>query len=728
MVPYVLGGKGSKFSGMTKFLARSFSDYMKHNRNIGISAHIDSGKTTLTERILYYTGRIDSIHDVRGKDGVGAKMDSMELEREKGITIQSAATFCNWKDNYINIIDTPGHVDFTVEVERALRVLDGAVLVLCASSGVQSQTLTVDRQMTRYKVPRLVFINKLDRVGANPWKGISAMRKQLKLPVCALQIPIGLENDHVGVIDVINREASYFKGDRGENVEKTLDIPAELVDEMERVRQELVESLADVDETIADMFLMEEEPSVDEIKAAIRRQTIALKFVPVFMGSAYKNKGVQLLLDGVVDYLPSPSERDNVALDLSNNEAEVPLSCDPDAPLVALAFKLEESRYGQLTYMRVYQGKIKKGMQAMNINAQKKVKFPRLVKMHSNEMEDVESVGAGDVCVVFGLECASMDTFTDGKSQLSMQSMFVPNPVMSLSIRPKETSKQSNFGKAIGKFTREDPTLKVHIDEKSNETIMSGMGELHLDIYVERLKREYNTECIVGRPTVNYKETISARGEFNYLHKKQTGGAGQFARVIGYVEPLSEEEIAKGISYEFENQCIGTNIPSEYYPSCQKGAQKACQKGVLAGFELTGLRIVLLDGQAHIVDSSDTAFQAAMVSGIRQGVQKAQGSILEPIMDLEVTSPSEFQGAVIGGINKRGGAIETSDLNEDGSQFSVRALVPLQELFGYSTDLRSTTQGKGEFTMEYRTHQPVSRPVQNELVKQYEQRLKEGDV
>lgn len=593
---------------------------------------------------------------------------------------------------------------------------------------MQSQTLTVDKQMTRYNVPRVVFINKCDRLGANPWKGISAMKKQLKLPVCAVQIPIGLENDHKGIIDVITREVIHFNGDRGEIVERTSDIPADLVEQMEDVRRELVESLADVDDEIAEQFLMEEDPSVQDIKDAIRRQTLALRFVPVFMGSAYKNKGVQALLDGVIDYLPSPQEKPNVALDLDNDEAEVPLNCDPEGPLVALAFKLEESRYGQLTYMRVYQGTIKKGMQAVNINSRKKVKFPRLVKMHSNEMEDVDSVEAGDVCVVFGLECASMDTFTDGKSRLAMQSMFVPNPVMSLSIRPKESSKQANFGKAIGKFTREDPTLKVHVDEKSNETIMSGMGELHLDIYVERLRREYNTECIVGRPTVNYKETIAARGDFNYLHKKQTGGAGQFARVIGYVEPLTEEEIAKGITFEYENQCIGTNVPSEYYPSCQKGAAKACQRGVLAGFELTGLRIVLQDGQAHIVDSSDTAFQAAMVSGIREGVQKAQASILEPVMDLEVTSPAEFQGAVIGGVNKRGGAIESSDLNEDGSQFSVNALVPLQELFGYSTDLRSSTQGKGEFSMEYRSHQPVSRQVQAELIKVYEKKLKEGDL
>lgn len=551
------------------------------------------------------------------------------------------------------------------------------------------------------------------------------MKKDLKLPVCAVQIPIGLENDHVGVVDLVEMNALYFEGSSGESMVKK-EIPANLLEEATSRRAMMIEALADVDDEIGEMFLMEEEPSPEQIKAAIRRQTIDLKFVPVFMGSAYKNKGVQALLDGVVAYLPSPPEKVNYAFDLDNNEAEVELNCDPTAPLVALAFKLEESRFGQLTYMRVYQGTIKKGMQAFNVTTGKKVKFPRLVKMHSNEMMDVDSAGAGDVVVVFGLECSSMDSFTDG-SKLSLKSMFVPKPVMSLSIRPKETTKQAVFGKAIGKFTREDPTLKVHMDEKTQETILSGMGELHLEIYIERLKREYNCECVTGAPTVNYKETITEKAEFNYLHKKQTGGSGQYARVIGYIEPLTDEEMASGTDFEFVNECTGTNIPSEYYPSCEKGAIKASQKGVLAGFQLTGMRVVLTDGQAHDVDSSDMAFQTAMRFGIRAGVTKAHGQILEPVMALEVSTPSEFQGTVVGGINKRNGVITSSEMNEDGSQLQVDADVPLSVLFGYSTDLRSSTQGKGEFSMEYKTHQPVSGQLQKELIEAFNKKLKEDE-
>ena len=551
------------------------------------------------------------------------------------------------------------------------------------------------------------------------------MIKDLKLPVCPVQIPIGLENEHVGVVDLVQQRALYFEGANGEKmVERP--IPPSHVEETAARRAKLIEALANVDDEIGELFLMEEEPSVEQIKAAIRRQTIDLKFVPVFMGSAYKNKGVQALLDGVADYLPSPPEKINHALDVDNKEAEVPLECDVDKPLVALAFKLEESKYGQLTYMRVYQGCIKKGMQAVNVNTGKKVKFPRLVKMHSNEMQDVDSAGAGDVVVVFGLECSSMDTFTEG-SKLAMKSMFVPKPVMSLSIRPKETTKQTVFGKAMGKFTREDPTLKVHMDEKTNETILSGMGELHLEIYVERLKREYNCECVVGAPTVNYKETITRKATFNYLHKKQTGGSGQYARVIGYIEPLTDEEIASGKEFEFVNECTGTNIPSEFYPSCEKGALKAAKKGVLAGYQLTGMRVVLQDGQAHLVDSSDMAFQAAMRFGIRAAANDASAQILEPVMALEVTTPSEFQGTVVGGINKRSGLITASEMNEDGSQLTVEADVPLSVLFGYSTDLRSSTQGKGEFSMEYKMHQPVNGQMQKDLIKAFNEKLKEDE-
>jgi elongation factor G len=550
------------------------------------------------------------------------------------------------------------------------------------------------------------------------------MKKDLRLPACAVQIPIGVENEHQGVVDLVKMKAFYFQGPKGESVLEE-EIPENLVSLATEKREELVETLANVDEEIGEMFLMEETPSIEQIKAAIRRQTINRKFVPVFMGSAYKNKGVQLLLDGVSDYLPSPTEKKNVAYDLEKKEAEIPIICDPNVPLIALAFKLEESKFGQLTYLRIYQGTIKRGMNSVNMSNGKKVRFPRLVKMHSNEMQDVESAAAGDVVVAFGLECASMDTFTDGTLKVAMRSMFVPKPVMSISIKPKESSKLAAFGKAIGKFTREDPTLRIDSDEITNETILSGMGELHLEIYVERMKREYNVECVTGQPTVNYKESITKRADFNYLHKKQTGGAGQYARVIGFIEPLTDEELAEGKEFEYENRCTGTNIPSEYYPSCEKGAIFASKKGVLAGFPLTGLRVVLLDGQAHLVDSSDLAFQLAMRFGIRAGVQAANAQILEPIMTLEVNSPSEFQGSIVGGINKRSGMISNSDLNEDGSKLVVTAEVPLAELFGYSTDLRSTTQGKGEFAMEYKSHQPTQAHIQKELIKKFNEGLTE---
>lgn len=697
---------------------------MSHVRNIGISAHIDSGKTTLTERILYYTGRINEIHDVRGKDGVGAKMDSMDLEREKGITIQSAATFASWGDNAINIIDTPGHVDFTIEVERALRVLDGAILVLCGVSGVQSQTLTVDRQMKRYKVPRIAFVNKLDRTGANPWKALKGIRKDLRLAVAPVQIPIGLEGEFEGVVDVITREATRFEGINGIKVTR-YQCPAHLKEECERRRTELVEALVELDEPLQEVYLNDEVPTDAQIKAAVRRQTIARTFVPLFMGSAYKNKGVQLLLDGVIDYLPSPAEAENVALDIDQKEAPVPLPCDDSGPLVALAFKLQESRYGQLTYIRLYSGRLTKGQTIHNVKTGKKVRVPRLARMHSSEMVDVDSAGAGDVVAVFGVECASMDTFTDGKVNYAMNSMFVPKPVMSLACKTKESSMNSNFAKAMGRFTREDPTLRIAVDEMTKETVLSGMGELHLQIYIERLKREYNVECVTGAPAVNFKETITARGDFNYLHKKQSGGSGQYARVIGYVEPLEEEEILAGKEFEFENGLIGNNIPPEFVVSCEKGATKACSKGVLAGFPLSGVRVVLTDGAAHAVDSNDMAFQLAMQYGIREGAKNAQAQIMEPVMTLEVMSPAEFQGTIVGGINKRNGIVLNSDMSDDGSQVTLTAEVPLAGMFGYSTDLRSSTQGKAEFSMEYKAHAAVMRDVQEKLISDFASKNKD---
>ena len=533
-----------------------------------------------------------------------------------------------------------------------------------------------------------------------------------------MQIPIGLEGPHEGLVDIITREAVYFDGEKGLTIVRG-PVPDELVQQCEEKRKELIERLAEADDDIAELFISEIEPTVEQLKVAIRKQTIARTFVPVFMGSAYKNKGVQLLLDGVADYLPSPPEVQNVALDQKNDEREVNLVCDADKPLVALAFKLEESRFGQLTYIRVYQGTLKKGNYATNMSTGKKIKVPRLVRMHSNEMQDVDSAGAGDVVAVFGVECSSMDTFTDGTVHYSMVSMFVPKPVMSLAIKPKDNNKAANFSKAIGKFTREDPTLRVSVDDKTSETIMSGMGELHLEIYVERMKREYNVECITGSPSVNYKETVGKRGTFNYLHKKQSGGSGQYARVIGFVEPLDEETLKKGIDFEFENQIIGTSIPPEYIASCEKGAKNACSKGVLAGYPLSGVRVVINDGAAHAVDSNDISFQLAMLYGIKQAVSAGKPQILEPVMNLEVVAPSEFQGTVIGGLNKRGGLILDTNLNEDGSSVNIRADCPLSEMFGYSTDLRSSTQGKGEFSMEYKSHQPVSKDTQETLIKEY---------
>jgi len=698
--------------------------YMRDVRNIGISAHIDSGKTTLTERILYYTGKIGEIHDVRGKDGVGAKMDSMDLEREKGITIQSAATYCHWGDKNINIIDTPGHVDFTIEVERALRVLDGAILVLCGVSGVQSQTLTVDRQMKRYAVPRVAFVNKLDRSGANPWKALQGVRKELRLAVAPLQIPIGLENDFEGVVDIITREATRFEGVNGVKVVR-YPCPEHLVGEMEEKRTELIEILAELDETIGELFLNDEEPSIDQIHDAVRRQTINLNFVPMFMGSAYKNKAVQLLLDGVVRYLPCPAEVDSVGLDLDNKEAPVALKCAPEGPLVMLAFKLQESRYGQLTYLRIYQGKFTKGQTIFNMKTGKKVRVPRIVRMHSNDMIDVESAGAGDVVAVFGVECASMDTFTDGTVNIAMNSMFIPKPVMSLACKTKESSMNANFSKAMGRFTREDPTLRIAVDDKTKETVLSGMGELHLDIYIERLRREYNVDVITGAPAVSYKETITQRAEFNYLHKKQSGGSGQYARVMGYIVPLTDEEIEDGMESDFENACIGNNIPPEFMISCEKGAKKSFARGGLAGFPMTGVRVVLTDGAAHAVDSNDMAFQLAMQYGIREAMKESRSQILEPMMNCEVMSPADFQGTIVAGINKRGGMVLNSDMSDDGSQVNIGAEVPLAVMFGYSTDLRSSTQGKAEFSMEYKQHSPVQRDVQENLIKKFLEGIKD---
>jgi len=688
-------------------------------RNIGISAHIDSGKTTLTERILYYTGRIHAIHEVKGKDEVGATMDHMDLERERGITIQSAATHCNWNGHHVNIIDTPGHVDFTIEVERALRVLDGAVLVLCGVAGVQSQSLTVDRQMRRYKVPRLAFINKLDRSGANPRRVVEQLREKLKHNAVLMQIPIGLEQDFQGLVDLVTMKAYTFEGANGEHlVEKP--IPQELLAEAETSRETMLDAVSMFSDALTEAIL-EEKVTEDLIHEAVRKGTLSMDLTPVFMGSAYKNKGVQRLLDAVNLYLPSPVDITSVGMDLENDEAAVELTSDPNKPLVALAFKLEDGRYGQLTYLRIYQGSIEKGSTIINSRTQRRNKVGRLVRMHADNMEDITAAGAGDIVALFGIDCASGDTFNDESVRIAMTSMHVPAPVISLSIKAKDSKSQDNLAKALGRFVREDPTFRSHVDPESSETIISGMGELHLDVYVERMKREYACEVETGAPQVAYREAISQRAEFNYTHKKQTGGSGQYGRVAGWIEPLTEgaEE------FEFVNEVRGGAIPTEFIPSVEKGFRSMIAKGRLIGFPVIRLRIGIDDGQAHSVDSSDNAFQAAARGAFREVYPRAKPIILEPIMKLEVEGPTEFQGVVLKTVMQRRGTVIGTTEEEGFSR--VEAEVPLAEMFGYATDLRSNTQGKAEFTMEFARYLPAPSEVQKQLKEKYGSKIKDDD-
>uniref|UniRef100_A0A7C4MMR3 Elongation factor G n=1 Tax=Desulfatirhabdium butyrativorans TaxID=340467 RepID=A0A7C4MMR3_9BACT len=676
-------------------------------RNIGISAHIDSGKTTLTERILYYTNRIHAIHDVKGKDGVGATMDSMELERERGITIASAATYCEWEGHQINIIDTPGHVDFTIEVERSLRVLDGAILVLCAVGGVQSQSITVDQQMKRYNVPCIAFINKCDRSGANPKRVMQQLQEKLGHNAVALQIPIGIEGDFEGVIDLIRMEALTFGGQNGEFVQKG-PIPQALQTEAAQAREELLDAVSAFSDELTEAILEERDIPVPMILEAIRRGTLQRKLTPVLMGSAYRNKGVQPLLDAVVHYLPCPSDVENTALDMENDEAPVRLVPDADLPIAALAFKLEDGQYGQLTYIRVYQGMIAKGSTIVNARTGKKVKVGRVVRMHASQMEDIEAIPAGYIGALFGIECASGDTFVSPGSRLTMTSMFVPKPVISLSIVPKDNKSQINMSKALNRFTKEDPTFKAHYNEETNETIIEGMGELHLDVYVERMRREYNAEVTTGIPQVAYRETITQTAEFNYTHKKQTGGAGQFGRIAGYLEPCEED-------FVFDNQITGGAIPTQFIPSCEKGFRQCLAKGPLMGFPVTGVKVVITDGASHAVDSSDMAFQAAARGAFQEGYRKAKPVIHEPIMKVAVETPTEFQGAVMGLLNQRRGMIVGA---QDEGQFCViESHVPLAEMFGFSTVLRSATQGKAQFTMEFLTYKQIPQSVADQLAK-----------
>jgi elongation factor G len=693
---------------------------LKRVRNIGISAHIDSGKTTLTERILYYTGRIHAIHDVRGKDGVGAKMDSMDLERERGITIQSAATHCSWGPeddrHHINIIDTPGHVDFTIEVERALRVLDGAVLVLCSVAGVQSQSITVDRQMRRYNVPRLAFVNKCDRQGANPFRVCDQLREKLNHNSVMIQIPIGLEEKHEGVVDLVTMRAFRFFGDNGEEIVES-DIPEELVAVANERREIMLDAVSLYSDELMEAML-EETVTPELIHDAIRKATISMNLTPVLLGSAYKNKAVQKLLDAVVAYLPAPMDVKNEGIDLdkegTDDERRLTIPSDISGPFVALAFKLEDGRYGQLTYLRIYSGTLRRQDTIENVRNNKRVKVGRLVRMHSDDMEEIEDACAGDIVAIFGVDCFSGDTFTDSKVNYAMTSIHVPAAVISLTITPKDTKAQQNLSKAIARFAKEDPTFRVATDEETGETIISGMGELHLDVYIERMKREYKAEVITSPPRVAYREALTKRATFDYTHKKQTGGSGQYARVVGWLEPTDEAD------YQFADEIKGGSIPREFISSCDKGFKQMIDKGQLIEAPIVGIRCLINDGAFHAVDSSDMAFQAAARGAFRSAYLNAKPVILEPIMKVTVEGPTEFQGNIIGTLNQRRGVI--LGMGEADNYCTVDADVPLAEMFGYSMTIRSATQGKAEFAMEFARYAQVPTSVQADIIKAYQEK------
>jgi elongation factor G len=692
-------------------------------RNIGISAHIDSGKTTLTERILFYAGRIHKIEEVRG-GGDGATMDHMELEKERGITITSAATSVEWNEHPINIIDTPGHVDFTVEVERSLRVLDGAILVLCGVAGVQSQSITVDRQMKRYQVPCLAFINKLDRAGSNPHRVIAALREKLNHNAVAMQLPIGLENDHEGVIDLITKKAIYFDGKNGEQL-RYEDVPAEYADDVEVYRADMLDKLSMCDDELMEMLLEEKEIPEDLIHATVRKAVIARELTPVFMGSAFKNKGVQVLLEAVTKYLPSPLEREYFGFD-NNKHEKIQVYPDKTKPTCAMAFKITDETFGQLTYTRVYQGTINKGESYYNPRVGKKQRIGRIVRMHSNDREDLEQAEAGDIVALVGVDCASGDTFCDESFNTTMESIFVPEPVIELAIKPEKQDDLVKMSKALNRFMKEDPTFRVFVDKESNETRIAGMGELHLEIYVERIKREYKANVIVGQPKVNYREAPTMPSEFDYKHKKQTGGSGQFAHVVGTLEPLPEDaERSEDQSFEFHNSTVGGSVPKEYIPGVEKGFRESIVKGPLSGCQVINTRIELKDGSYHPVDSSEMAFKIASRAAFKQAFLASKPVVLEPIMRVEVEGPTDFQGTIQGDLSSRRGMLLGSDMRDDYSV--IIAEVPLSEMFGYSTDLRSKTQGKAGFSMEFSCYRPVPSSIQDQLIKKYQEDVSKGN-
>jgi elongation factor G len=676
-------------------------------RNIGIMAHIDAGKTTTTERILYYTGKTYKIGEVH--DGA-ATMDHMVQEQERGITITSAATTTFWRDHRINIIDTPGHVDFTIEVERSLRVLDGAVTVFDGVAGVEPQTETVWRQADRYRVPRICFVNKMDRMGANFWKTVDMLKERLDARPLILQLPIGAEDQFQGIVDLVKMKALVWKGEELGAKWDEVEIPADLKDQAEQYRAELLDTIATSDEHIMEKYLGGEELTEDEIKAAVRKGTIAFEFVPMLCGSAFKNKGVQPMLDAVVDFLPSPLDLPDTKGTDPKTGAEITRKADPKAPLSALAFKIVADKYGKMTYIRIYSGKLEKGSEIYNTTKEKKERVGRILLMHANNREDVESASAGDIVAVLGLtDTKTGDSLAPRDQAIILEKMEIPNPVIDVAIEPKSKADQDKLGKAMYALADEDPTFRVRTDEETGQTIISGMGELHLEVLVDRMRREFNVEANVGKPQVAYRETL--RGTVSghvERYVKQTGGKGQFAHVVIDVEPNP------GGGYVFEDKITGGAVPREYIPSVDAGIKEALSTGVLAGYPVEDVRVRLVHGSYHEVDSSEMAFKICGSMAFKEAARKCKPVLLEPIMSVEVVTPEDYMGDVIGDINSRRGQMEGMEAR--GNAQAIRAKVPLSNMFGYVNDLRSRTQGRASYTMQFHSYQEVPDAVAKEII------------
>lgn len=689
-------------------MPREFS--LEKTRNIGIMAHIDAGKTTTTERILFYTGRIHKV----GETHEGAsQMDWMEQEQERGITITSAATTAQWKGHRINIIDTPGHVDFTVEVERSLRVLDGAITVLDAQSGVEPQTETVWRQATTYGVPRIVFVNKMDKVGADFLYATKTVKDRLGANAVPVQLPIGAEDQFEGIIDLVEMHAIYYKDEMGTEMEPT-EIPDELKDQAEELRNELIEAVADYDEDIMMKYLEGEEITVDELKAAIRKATLSVEFYPVFCGSAFKNRGVQLLLDGVVDYLPAPTDIPAIKGVVPGTEEEIERKADDNEPFAALAFKVMTDPYvGKLTFFRVYSGTLKSGSYVLNSVKNKKERIGRILQMHANHREEIDEIYCGDIAAAVGLKDTSTgDTLCDEKHPVILESMEFPEPVISVAIEPKTKADQDKMGIALGKLQEEDPTFTAETDPETGQTIISGMGELHLDVIVDRLKREFKVEANVGAPQVAYRETFRKEAEVEGKFIRQSGGRGQYGHVWIRFSPNEQ-----GKGFEFIDSIVGGVVPREYIPSVEQGIKEAMESGVLAGYPLIDIKAELYDGSYHEVDSSEMAFKIAASMAVRAAKDKCDPVLLEPIMKVEIVIPEEYMGDIIGDITSRRGRVDGMEAR--GNAQLVRAFVPLAEMFGYATALRSNTQGRGTYTMVFDHYAEVPKSIADEIIKKH---------